>query len=66
MVWVLDPEHTQVGFAAQHLMVATVHGRFTRFDAEVTLDPAQPDRSRVTARIDVASLDTGNAERDRH
>ncbi|MFA7297564.1 MAG: YceI family protein [Dehalococcoidia bacterium] len=66
MVWVLDPEHTQVGFAAQHLMVATVHGRFTRFDAEVTLDPAQPERSRVTARIDVASLDTGNAERDRH
>lgn len=66
MVWVLDPEHTQVGFAAQHLMVATVHGRFTRFDAEVTLDPEQPERSHVSARIDAASLDTGNEERDRH
>lgn len=66
MVWVLDPEHTQVGFAAQHLMVATVHGRFTRFDADVTLDPDQPERSHVAARIDAASLDTGNEERDRH
>lgn len=66
MVWVLDPAQTQVGFAAQHLMVATVHGSFRRFDAEVELDPAQPERSYVTARIDAASLDTGNEERDRH
>lgn len=66
MVWILDPEHTQVGFAAQHLMVATVHGRFHRFEADVSLYPERPDQSHVTARIDAASLDTGNAERDRH
>ena len=66
MVWVLDPEHTEIGFSAQHLMVATVHGRFTRFEADVELDPEHPERSHVRARVDVASLDTGNEERDRH
>jgi polyisoprenoid-binding protein YceI len=66
MVWTLDREHTEVGFDAQHLMVARVHGRFDRFDADVALDPQHPEQSHVTARIDAASLDTGNEDRDRH
>jgi polyisoprenoid-binding protein YceI len=65
-VWILDREHSEVRFAAQHLMVATVHGRFTSFDAAVSLDLEHADQSHVRATIDAASLDTGNAERDDH
>ena len=65
-MWILDREHSEVHFAAQHLMVATVHGRFTSFEADVNLDPEHAAQSHVHATIDAASLDTGNRERDDH
>jgi polyisoprenoid-binding protein YceI len=65
-VWILDREQSEVRFAAQHLMVATVHGRFASFDAEVQLNPEHAEQSHVHATIAAASLDTGNAERDDH
>lgn len=65
-MWIFDREHSEVRFAAQHLMVATVHGRFTSFDADVNLDLEHAERSHVHATIAAASLDTGNADRDDH
>src|SRR3954453_4945950 len=42
-----------------------VEGRFTAFAGAVELtDPVE--RSRVAVRIEAASIDTGNAERDAH
>jgi polyisoprenoid-binding protein YceI len=64
--WTLDPVHTEVGFSVRHLMVSTVKGQFRSVAAEVELDPDHPERSRVNATIDAASLDTGNPERDGH
>ncbi|HRC62997.1 MAG: YceI family protein [Dehalococcoidia bacterium] len=65
MTWQLDDARTEVSFSVEHLMVATVHGRFTEFEADIVLDPDQPERSHVTATIATASLRTDNAERDR-
>jgi cytochrome b561 len=39
-------------------MGAPVEGRFGRFDAQLAVDPAQPDKSRAVVEIDVASIDT--------
>jgi polyisoprenoid-binding protein YceI len=63
--WEIDPAHTTVSATAQHLGLSRVHGRFTRFAGEILIaeDPAQ---SRVEARIEAASIDTGNAQRDAH
>lgn len=66
MTWSVDPAHTEITFAVKHMMVTTVRGRFANFEAAVTLDQAEPERSTVTASIDVASLSTGNADRDAH
>ncbi len=66
MPWSLDHTHLDVGFSAKHLMVATVRGRFRQTEAEMHIDEEHPERSFVLARIDVASLDTGNPERDAH
>ena len=56
--WDLDPVHSHIGFAARHLMVSKVRGRFTKFDVQiVTAD--NPLDSTVTA-----SIDTGNEMRD--
>jgi polyisoprenoid-binding protein YceI len=66
MAWVLDRAHVSIEFAVRELIVATVHGRFTDFNAEVSLDLKHPERSRVTADVGAASLDTGNPIRDAH
>lgn len=64
--WELDKAHSEVAFAVRHLMVSSVKGRFSDFDAVIDLDPAQPERSSVQATIDVAGLTTGNPDRDAH
>jgi polyisoprenoid-binding protein YceI len=63
--WVLDPVHSEVSFTVRHLMVSKVRGRFARFDGSlVTTD--DPLDSSVEARVDLTSIDTGNADRDAH
>lgn len=66
MTWTLDQQHIDIGFSAKHMMVATVKGRFTDVEAEIELDEAQPESSRVKAVITAASLTTGNPDRDTH
>ncbi len=63
--WELDFAHSAVGFSIRHLGVATVRGRFTRFDAEVVIGESAQD-SLVTATIDLASVDSDNPDRDAH
>ncbi|MBV9844612.1 MAG: YceI family protein [Kutzneria sp.] len=63
--WKVDPAHSDVAFSVRHLMISKVRGRFTNYD--VTLVTSEdPLRSSVTATIDVASIHTGNEQRDTH
>ncbi|MEU6753108.1 YceI family protein [Spirillospora sp. NPDC046719] len=63
--WTIDPLHSGVGFTIRHLMVSKVRGRFAAFEGTVVTGD-DPLRSEVTATIDLASIDTGNAQRDEH
>jgi polyisoprenoid-binding protein YceI len=62
----IDPMHSRLGFAAKHAMVATVRGQFKVYSGEVHLDEENPENSWAKVEIDVASVDTGNADRDAH
>jgi polyisoprenoid-binding protein YceI len=64
--WTIDPAHTEIGFAIRHLMIATVRGRFGAATGTVTIDPANPRRSKVDVTIDVSSVDTRQEMRDNH
>ncbi len=64
--WTVDPAHTHVEFAIRHMMIATVKGRFGAVAGTVLLDEAQPGKSAVNVTIDVASIDTREAQRDGH
>ena len=66
MTWELDTAHAEVGFSAKHMMITTVRGRFTDVAAEVHIDEQHPEQSHVSATIQAASLDTGDAQRDAH
>lgn len=63
--WAFDPLHSAVGFTIRHLGIAKVRGRFNDLDAELVVGDTLED-SHVTATVDLASLDTGNADRDAH
>jgi len=62
--WQLDPMHTQIEFAVKHFGMMTVRGRFNGVTATGTVDPANPGASSVEVTVDVASLNTHNAQRD--
>jgi len=64
--WNLDPAHSIVEFAVEHLGIALVRGHFTKFRAAVTLDEADPAGSAMEATIDAASVDTRDEKRDAH
>ena len=66
MAWNLDSAHSDVGFGVRHMMISTVHGKFSRFAADVELDPANVEAAKVTARIEAESIDTNEAKRDGH
>jgi polyisoprenoid-binding protein YceI len=61
--WVIDPVHSEVAFSVRHLMVSKVRGRFIGFSGEI-VTAANPLDSSVAVEIDMASVDTADAERD--
>jgi polyisoprenoid-binding protein YceI len=63
--WSLDPTHTHIGFTVRHMMVAKVRGSFSDFSAEITV-AENPLESSLSAVVQMASIDTGNGDRDGH
>jgi polyisoprenoid-binding protein YceI len=63
--WTLDPFHSEVGFTVRHLGISKVRGAFRQLDAELVVGPTL-DESSVTATVQLASIDTGNPDRDAH
>ena len=60
-----DQSRSTIGFTV-HQFLGTTHGKFTKFDGKINIDPEHPEKSSVTAKIDVRSIDTGIAKRDNH
>lgn len=63
--WRIDPGHTEVGFVGRHLVFTKVRGRFRNVAGtiEVADDPGD---TTVEVTIDVASVESGSADRDDH
>ena len=64
--WTVDKTHSNIDFEVRHLMISKVRGHFRDFEATLTIDEEQPERSHLTAVIDVASIDTSVEDRDNH
>src|SRR6266446_1577990 len=60
-----DQSRSVIGFAV-HQFLGTTHGKFAKFDGKIDIDREHPEKSSVTARIDVRSIDTGIVKRDNH
>lgn len=62
--WQADPAHSALAFRVRHLGITWVNGTFGQWSADLDYDPAKPEAARVTARIQTASVTTGNDRRD--
>lgn len=62
--WAIDPVHSSISFSVRHLVVSKVRGTFGTFAGAITI--AEDGTPAVTAEIDVASVNTGNEQRDAH
>ena len=65
-VWNLDPMHSRIGFAIQHVMINDVHGSFNDFSGTVNVDEKDISRSKVEFAAKMGSVDTNVAPRDAH
>jgi polyisoprenoid-binding protein YceI len=80
MTWKADYAHTSVQFAVRHMMISTVRGVFAKFTIDAHLDDNEIAKihdtnvlteddllnSRLEVKIDAASINTRDADRDNH
>lgn len=63
--YTIDPTHTYVSFAINHLGFSTMRGKFNQQSGSMQYDAASKQAS-VSIEIDAASIDTGHDKRDEH
>jgi polyisoprenoid-binding protein YceI len=61
----IDPQHSRIAFSVHHLL-GSARGDFHQFSGTIAVDRDHPDRSSVSATIQVASIDTQMRRRDDH
>lgn len=61
----LDASHSKVGFDVSHLVIASVEGRFNTVTGEIEMGKKLED-TKISAKVDVKSVSTGNGDRDKH
>jgi polyisoprenoid-binding protein YceI len=66
-VWKLDPAHSELTFSVKHLTISKVRGKFETFDVTIVTAPDDADGIHaIDATIDIASVNTRQAQRDAH
>ncbi|WP_144480089.1 YceI family protein [Cytobacillus oceanisediminis] len=65
--WTVDQAHSAIGFEVKHMMVSKVKGHFDSYTADVeAADLTDLTTASIAFKIDVASIDTRNEDRENH
>ena len=59
-------QHAFVNFKISHLGYSWLYGTFKEFDGSFSFDEKNPEASKVKVSLNTASVDSNNAERDKH
>lgn len=65
-IYVLDVAHSKVGFSVKHMMISNVEGNFGAFEGTIEFDGKDITTLKANISVDVASINTNNADRDNH
>jgi polyisoprenoid-binding protein YceI len=64
--WDIDPVHSTIGFKVKHLLVSNIRGEFKKYAASIYTKGEDFLSIDIDARINPASVSTGDAARDAH
>ncbi len=62
----IEPTHSRLNWATSHFGYSTYTGGFDKADAQLTLDSANPENSKLVMTIDVSSVDSNSEALDEH
>jgi polyisoprenoid-binding protein YceI len=66
ITWRIDPAHSSAEFKVKHMMISNVKGSFSGLSGTLSEDATNPSQSAIEASVDVATVSTGDAQRDGH
>lgn len=64
--WIVDKSHSEVQFKVKHMVISTVSGEFTEFDAEAITQNDSFNDAEFKFNANVDSINTKNPDRDGH
>jgi len=64
--WNLDQAHSVAEFKVKHMMISNVKGHFAKVSGTLMLDASNLANSKIETSVDVASVETRDAQRDEH
>ncbi|WP_139855485.1 YceI family protein [Aequorivita sinensis] len=64
--WKLDPTHSEIEFKVKHMMISTVTGSFSEFDATAETEDDSFKNAEFAFNAKVDSISTKNEDRDTH
>ncbi len=64
--WIVDKDHTTLGFEVVHMMVSKTKGKFTEYSGTVEMDAEKQEFKTIEAVIQTASITTDHQKRDEH
>ena len=64
--WKIDPTHSEINFKVKHLVVSTVTGHFSKFDASIETSEKDFSDAKINFEADINSISTKNEQRDAH
>ena len=62
----LDTSHSSVGFKVKHMMISNVVGKFDTFNGSFEYDEKTNTLKSLSGVVEVSSINTENAKRDKH
>jgi polyisoprenoid-binding protein YceI len=62
--WNVDPTHSRIGFSVKHLGISTVRGQFHTYQGQLVI--GEDGAAKASGSVEVASIDTAEADRDAH
>jgi len=64
--WKIDPTHSEINFKVKHLVVSTVTGHFSKFDASIETNKEDFSDAKINFEAEINSINTKNEQRDAH
>ena len=64
--WNIDPAHSAAEFKVKHMMISNVKGKFSGLSGILNLNDGDVTESRIEASVPIATLTTGDDQRDGH